>query len=83
MPESMADRMTASTLTRGHEQLARDARDLADALTRFADNIDEGLRCGDITRIAGDTQQLLIRAVQLNATRETASLYSAERDQNV
>ncbi|MFJ6667427.1 hypothetical protein [Streptomyces sp. NPDC091383] len=80
MSESFADRSTASTLTRGHEALARDARSMADTLTYFAKDVERGLRCGDINQLAARMQALLVLATTVAATRETAELYTAERD---
>jgi RNA polymerase-interacting CarD/CdnL/TRCF family regulator len=72
--------MTANTLKQGMEALAHDSRAAAEDLERFAKDVDRGLRCGDITQIAARVQQLLIRAAQVTATRETAEWYTAERD---
>lgn len=80
MAESMADRMTANTLQHGMETLARDARTIAEDLERFAKDVDRGLRCGDVDQMAARMQALLVRAAQVAAVRETAGLYTAERD---
>ncbi|MGW4270890.1 hypothetical protein ACWEGQ_00635 [Streptomyces seoulensis] len=78
MTHSYADRMTANELTRGYTTLATDAHSIAEGLERFAKDVERGLRCGDINQLARQMQDLLVRAVQLDATRETAELYAAD-----
>ncbi|MET8585718.1 hypothetical protein ABZX39_33345 [Streptomyces collinus] len=79
MTESIAARMTASTMDRDRAALARDAHDIAEALERFAKDVDKGIATGEVNRIAQDVQQLLIRATRLAAVRETSELYAADR----
>ncbi|MFJ6069028.1 hypothetical protein ACIQHU_39065 [Streptomyces tendae] len=79
MSESMADRMTASTMDRDRAALVRDAQDIAEALAHFAKDVDKGIAIGEVNRIAQDVQQLLIRATRLGTMRETSELYVADR----
>ncbi|MFB6568248.1 hypothetical protein [Streptomyces noursei] len=79
MTESIAARMTAAAMDRDRAALARDAHEIAQALQRFAKDVDMGIATGDVKRIAQEMQQLLVQASRLSAAREISELYAADR----
>jgi hypothetical protein len=79
MAESLAHRMLTKKMNNDRELIAREAQDIAEALTRFAQDVDKGIAIGAMNRIIPDMQQIAFRASRLAATREAVDLYEAER----
>lgn len=79
MSHSIVTRQTTRMIDRDRELLAREAQDAADALTRFAKDVDTGIATGVINQVAQEMQQILARASRLKATMEIVALYEAER----
>lgn len=75
-----AARMTASALARDRELLAREARDIADRATRFAEDVERGINVGAHRDLAAAAQDWYARAVRYDAVQETAGLYNTELD---
>ncbi|MGW9399384.1 hypothetical protein [Streptomyces sp. NPDC055642] len=79
MSESMAARHAIHTMDTDRATLAREARDAAEELLRFAEDVDGGIKTGRISRINQTMLQLTERAAHLKATMEMFELYEAER----
>lgn len=73
-----ATRMTANRLDKEYDLLAREAQDIADAASRFANDVVDRLTMGDARQIAEAAQQLALRAARVAAMQETAELFTAE-----
>lgn len=80
MTESMATRTAVRQIERDRAFLATEAQSASEALARFAKDVERGVACGDMTRIADQVQKLLARATRLEAVQEIENLYAAERD---
>lgn len=73
-----ATRMTARAVADDRARLAQEAQRIAEAATRFAQDVDHGIDVGDHDRLARDAHDLLGRAIRYKATRDTAALFTSE-----
>lgn len=79
MTESFATRQATRSMDRDRDLLAREAQDIADTLTRFAKDVDQGIASGQISQVMQAMQQLHERAARYEATKQVMELYEAER----
>ncbi len=78
-----ATRMTASSIAREHDLIAREAADLAHMAGRLAEDVERGLAIGTPQQIAEAARRLELRALKAQTVQETAELFAADLEVQV